>query len=125
MVVDDSPSMRRLTSKTVANAGWKVISAEDGLDALEMLHGSQRLPDLILTDVEMPRMNGYELIVSIKKNERLNQIPVVFITSLSDAKYRDKAVELGVSEYLSKPFDEAELTRVIKHLVKHSVPHEN
>lgn len=71
---------------------------------------------MILSDVEMPRMNGYELLAALKKQENLRAIPVVMITSRANDKHRQKAVDLGVSEYLTKPFDDAKLIETIKNL---------
>ncbi len=117
MIVDDSPSMRHVTTKLIKNAGWKTVVAKDGLEALEILQSSGELPDIILTDVEMPRMNGYELLAALKQTENLQKIPVIMITSRTSDKHRQKALELGVSEYLTKPFDDAVLIEKIKLLV--------
>jgi len=116
LVVDDSPSVRHLTSKVIKNASMKAIVAKDGLEALEILQNPAELPDVILTDVEMPRMDGYELLASLKKQETLRQIPVVMITSRAGEKHRKKAFDLGVSEYLTKPFEDAKLIGIIKKL---------
>ena len=112
----DSPSVRHLTSNIIKNAGWTAIVAKDGLEALDVLQDLRELPDVILTDVEMPRMNGYELLASLKKQESLQSIPVVMITSRANQKHRQKAIDLGVSEYLTKPFDDAKLLETIKNL---------
>ena len=116
MIVDDSPSVRHITSKLVKNAGWEVILAKDGLEAFETLQASEDLPDVVLTDVEMPRMDGYELLSSIRNHAALQQLPVIMITSRASEKHQQKAVELGVSEYLTKPFDDAVLIERIKSL---------
>jgi chemosensory pili system protein ChpA (sensor histidine kinase/response regulator) len=116
MVVDDSPSVRHITSKLVKNAGWDLMVAKDGLEAFEALQEAETLPDVVLTDVEMPRMDGYELLSSIRKHDGLQQLPVVMITSRASEKHREKAFELGVSEYLTKPFDDSVLLDVINHL---------
>ncbi len=116
MIVDDSPSVRHLTSKTIVNAGWTVAVAKDGLEALDILQNLRDLPAVILTDVEMPRMNGYELLASLKKQENAQAIPVVMITSRAGDKHRRKAFDLGAAEYLTKPFDEAKLIELIKNL---------
>lgn len=116
LIVDDSPSVRHMTSKVIANAGWQVITAKDGLDALEILQADGKRPDVILTDVEMPRMDGYELLASLKQNDSLQNIPVVMITSRAAEKHRDKAFELGVSEYVTKPYEDIQLVESIKKL---------
>jgi chemosensory pili system protein ChpA (sensor histidine kinase/response regulator) len=116
MIVDDSPSVRHITSKLIKNAGWEVILAKDGLEALEMLQAAETLPDIVLTDVEMPRMDGYELLASIKHHEELRKLPVIMITSRASEKHQQKAVELGVSEYMTKPFDDTFLIEKIRTL---------
>jgi chemosensory pili system protein ChpA (sensor histidine kinase/response regulator) len=113
MIVDDSPSVRHITSKLIKNAGWECIVAKDGLEALEALQEAAILPDAVLTDVEMPRMDGYELLSSIREHETLRALPVVMITSRASEKHQQRAVELGVSEYLTKPFDDAVLLEKI------------
>ena len=116
MIVDDSPSVRHITSKLIKNAGWEVVLAKDGIEALETLQSAEILPDVVLTDVEMPRMDGYELLATLKNNESLQQLPVIMITSRASEKHQQKAVELGVSEYLIKPFDDSFLIETIKTL---------
>ena len=116
LIVDDSPSVRHLTSKVIKNANMNAVIAKDGLEALEILQNSLELPDVILTDVEMPRMDGYELLASLKKQELLRQIPVIMITSRAGEKHRRKAFDLGVSEYLTKPFEDAKLIGTIRKL---------
>lgn len=117
LIVDDSPSVRHMTSRTVKNAGWEVSTARDGLEALESLNQAGELPAVVLTDVEMPKMNGYELAAAIRKSERLRGLPVVFITSRSSRKHHEMAEEAGVTEYLAKPFEEADLVNTIKRLI--------
>ena len=116
MIVDDSPSVRHLTSKVIKNAEWIPVVAKDGLEALEILQNTRELPSIILTDVEMPQMDGYELLSSLKNMEKLRDIPVIMITSRAGEKHRQKAIELGVSEYLSKPFEDKQLIETIKLL---------
>ncbi len=116
MVVDDSPSVRHMTSKIIANAGWTVMTAKDGIEALEQLNAAVTLPAVILSDIEMPRMDGYELLASIGRTETLSHIPVVMITSRAGSKHREKAFESGVAEYLTKPFEDKELVELINRL---------
>ena len=116
LIVDDSPSVRHVNSKLIKNAGMQAIIAKDGLEALEMLQTFDPLPDVILTDVEMPRMDGYELLASLKKTENLRDLPVVMITSRTSDKHRRKAYELGVSEYLTKPYEDTILVEMVKRL---------
>ncbi len=118
LIVDDSPSVRQVNSNLVKNAGWQPILARDGLEALEVIQAFRELPDIILTDVEMPRMDGYELLASLKRQEVLREIPVIMITSRAGEKHRRKAFDLGVSEYLTKPYEDLVLTDKIKSLLK-------
>lgn len=118
MVVDDSPSVRHMTSKVIEAAGWTIEIAKDGVDALEKLNIATRKPDVILSDIEMPRMDGYELVASLQLQPGLREIPVVFITSRSGEKHRDKAFAAGVTEYLAKPYEDRELVATIKRLAK-------
>ncbi len=115
LVVDDSPSVRHMTSKVVTAAGWEVTTAKDGLEALEMLRQGT-LPDVILTDVEMPRMDGYELVSAVQQDEDFRAIPIVFITSRASEKHRERAADLGITEYLTKPFVESELVGLVERL---------
>ncbi len=118
LIVDDSPSVRYLTSKVIKNANINAIVAKDGLEALEILHNPAELPDVILTDVEMPRMDGYELLASLKKQQTLREIPVIMITSRAGEKHRRRAFDLGVSDYLTKPFEDSVLIEKVKNLAK-------
>jgi chemosensory pili system protein ChpA (sensor histidine kinase/response regulator) len=120
LLVDDSPSVRQLTSNIIKNVGWTAIVAKDGLEALEILQDIGKLPDIILTDVEMPRMNGYELLASLKRQENLQAIPVIMITSRATQKHRQKAIDLGVSDYLTKPFEDTKLVEIIENLTTFS-----
>lgn len=103
LVVDDSAAIRHQTAKFAAAAGCRTITANDGAEALELLLSGAHEPDLILSDVEMPNMNGWELLQYIKTDDNLGHIPVVMITSLDDAEYRQKAKDLGAAEYIVKP----------------------
>ncbi len=120
LVVDDSPSVRHMTSKAVKSAGWTALAAKDGIEALEILNGDQ-LPDVILTDVEMPRMDGYELAAALRSHETFCDIPLIFITSRAGEKHREKAAELGVKEYLTKPFLDGELVDTVERLTEPAV----
>ncbi len=115
LVVDDSPSVRRVMSNLIESVGWKTMIAKDGIEALELLQSSPDAPDIILTDVEMPRMDGYELLATLNKEES-SPIPVVMITSRAGEKHRQKAFDLGVSAYITKPYEENELLETIKSL---------
>lgn len=118
LVVDDSPSVRHLTSKIIKKAEWNPIIAKDGIEALEVLQNASKLPKVILTDIEMPRMDGYELLASLKREESLKHIPVIMVSSRSGDKHRDKAKNLGVSGYLVKPFKDSALIEMVRTLGK-------
>ncbi|MFN3330486.1 MAG: response regulator, partial [Pyrinomonadaceae bacterium] len=117
MVVDDSPSVRKMNEKMLKDAGLVPITAKDGIEALEILESGKELPSVILTDIEMPRMDGYELLATLKRREKFKKIPVVMITSRTSEKHRQKALELGAAEYVTKPFDYAELVERIKKMI--------
>ncbi|MDH3513448.1 MAG: Hpt domain-containing protein [Gammaproteobacteria bacterium] len=115
MVVDDSLTVRKVTSKHLQKRGMDVLVAKDGLDAVEQLR--DHLPDLMLVDIEMPRMDGYELTTRVRSDENLKHIPIIMITSRAGAKHRQKAFELGVDMYMSKPYQEEDLFNNIDTLL--------
>ncbi|MDO4709220.1 MAG: response regulator, partial [Pseudomonadota bacterium] len=115
MVVDDSITMRKVTSRVLTRQGFEVITAKDGVDALERLE--ERIPDVMLLDIEMPRMDGYELAAEMKRHSRLRHIPIIMITSRSGDKHRQRAFDLGVNRYLGKPYQEPELLRNVNELL--------
>ncbi|MEW6165683.1 MAG: response regulator [Pseudomonadota bacterium] len=116
MVVDDSLTVRKITGRLLERAGYRVMAARDGADALEQL-AAQR-PAVILADIEMPRMDGFELVRALRADARLADIPVIMITSRIAAKHRQLALELGVRDYLGKPYDEDALLARIAELSK-------
>ena len=118
MVVDDSITMRRVTSRVLENRGLEVVTARDGLDAVEALF--DRVPDLILLDIEMPRMDGYELATHVRNDPRLKDLPMMMITSRSGEKHRQRAKEIGVNDYLAKPYQESELVQHVFELLNMS-----
>lgn len=118
MIVDDSSSARRAASDLIRNAGWHPIVAEDGIEALEILQTAPHIPDIILTDAEMPRMDGCEFLTALKQSEKLRRIPVVMLTSRDDDEYRRKAVDAGVSAYFTKPYENGTLLAEIKNLTR-------
>ena len=115
MVVDDSLTVRKITSRLLERAGYRVILAKDGVDALEQLE--QQRPAVILADIEMPRMDGFELVRALRDKPALAALPVIMITSRIAERHRQIASELGVRHYLGKPYDEAELLGLIAALV--------
>ena len=116
MVVDDSVTMRKVTGRVLERHNFEVASARDGIDALERM--ADRVPDLMLLDIEMPRMDGYELATAMKADPRLRNVPIVMITSRTGEKHRQRAFEIGVERYLGKPYQENELVRNVYELLK-------
>jgi chemosensory pili system protein ChpA (sensor histidine kinase/response regulator) len=111
MVVDDSITMRKVTSRVLDNHSIEVMTAQDGIDAIEQLR--DRVPDLMLLDIEMPRMDGYELLEHVRADSRLRHVPVVMITSRAGQKHRKKARKAGANGYLTKPYQEVELVEQV------------
>jgi chemosensory pili system protein ChpA (sensor histidine kinase/response regulator) len=116
MVVDDSITMRKVTSRVLERHEYEVSTAKDGVDALEKLH--ERVPDMMLLDIEMPRMDGYELATHMKADPRLRDVPIIMITSRSGDKHRQRAFDIGVDRYLGKPYQEAELLVQISEVLE-------
>ena len=115
MVVDDSITVRRVTQRLLERYGMRVITAKDGVDALSVLQENH--PDVMLLDIEMPRMDGFELASHMKNDERFADIPIIMITSRTGEKHRNRATEIGVDRYLGKPYQEGELVEQIQSLV--------
>jgi chemosensory pili system protein ChpA (sensor histidine kinase/response regulator) len=115
LVVDDSITMRRVTQRLLERRGVKVYTARDGLDAITVLQ--EHPVDIILLDIEMPRMDGYQLATHVRNDTRLKELPIIMITSRSGEKHRAKAIEIGVNDYLSKPYQESQLIAAIEALV--------
>jgi len=111
LVVDDSLTVRRVTQRLLVREGYRVTLAKDGLDALERL--AEELPQVVLSDIEMPRMDGFDLVRNIRADARLRDLPVIMITSRIAQKHRDHATELGVDHYLGKPYSEEDLLALI------------
>ena len=116
MVVDDSITMRKVTGRVLERHGYEVLTAKDGVDAIEKL--TDRVPDVMLLDIEMPRMDGYELATHIRNDVRLRGIPIIMITSRTGEKHRQRAFEIGVDRYLGKPYQEADLMRNVDEILK-------
>jgi chemosensory pili system protein ChpA (sensor histidine kinase/response regulator) len=111
MVVDDSITVRKITSRMLTRAGYEVVTAKDGVDALEQL--TQATPAVILLDVEMPRMDGFEFTKHVRHDPKTRNLPIIMITSRTAEKHRNYAMELGVNAYFGKPYQEAELLQQI------------
>ena len=114
MIVDDSVSVRRVMESVIENAGWTPIAARDGVEALEILDVLERSPDVFLLDVEMPRMNGFQLLAALRERQAFERTPIIMITSRSGDKHRQQAMTLGASEYVCKPVHEEALTQIIQ-----------
>jgi chemosensory pili system protein ChpA (sensor histidine kinase/response regulator) len=111
MVVDDSLTVRRVTQRLLVREGYRVVLAKDGLDALERL--AEELPQVVLSDIEMPRMDGFDLVRNMRGDARMRGLPVIMITSRIAQKHRDYAAELGVDHYLGKPYSEEDLLALV------------
>nr|WP_169733728.1 Hpt domain-containing protein [Alkanindiges illinoisensis] len=115
MVVDDSVTVRKVTSRLLERQGYDVVTAKDGVDAIEKLE--EVTPDIMLLDIEMPRMDGFEVATLVRHNERTNELPIIMITSRTGEKHRERAFLTGVNAYMGKPFQEAELLQNIEELL--------
>ena len=115
LVVDDSVTVRKVTSRFLERQGFNVVLAKDGIDALEILQ--ETTPDLMLLDIEMPRMDGFEVASQVRHNRRLQQLPIIMITSRTGEKHRERAFEIGVNDYMGKPFQENQLLNKIQGLL--------
>ncbi|HEU4665954.1 MAG TPA: Hpt domain-containing protein [Dokdonella sp.] len=116
MVVDDSITMRKVTTRVLERADYEVLTAKDGLDALEKLQ--ETVPDIMLLDIEMPRMDGYELATYMRNDSRLRKVPIIMITSRTGEKHRQRALEIGVERYLGKPYQEDDLLRQVQEVLR-------
>lgn len=115
MVVDDSRSARHILTRVIEAAGYIVRPARDGMEAIKLLES--RPADIVLSDMEMPRMNGIELTEHMRMNSQLSHIPVIMITSRSTKKHREEAETAGVNGYFTKPFDEEGLVSAVEALL--------
>jgi len=111
LVVDDSLTVRRVTQRLLQREGYRVSTAKDGLDALERL--GQERPAILLSDIEMPRMDGFDLLRNVRADPAFAGLPVVMITSRTAEKHREHAFALGADHYLGKPFSEDELLAIV------------
>ncbi|MHB1144893.1 MAG: Hpt domain-containing protein [Thiobacillus sp.] len=120
LVVDDSLTVRKITTRLLTREGFRVDSAKDGVDALEKMH--DLIPDVVLLDVEMPRMDGFELARVMRRDARLKSVPIIMITSRTADKHRNHAMEIGVNVYLGKPYQEQQLLDSIAEQLGQNVP---
>jgi chemosensory pili system protein ChpA (sensor histidine kinase/response regulator) len=116
LVVDDSITVRRVMERFLQRNGMRVVTAKDGLDAISTL--SDTKPDIILLDIEMPRMDGYEFAKHVRNDERVSDVPIIMITSRVGDKHRARAIEIGVNDYLGKPYQDARLLDSIQRLLE-------
>jgi chemosensory pili system protein ChpA (sensor histidine kinase/response regulator) len=115
MVVDDSITIRKITERMLKRYGIEVVLAKDGVDATSQLQDN--IPDLMLLDIEMPRMDGFEVASFVRNDTRLKDIPIIMITSRTGAKHKEKAMKIGVNQYLGKPFQEDDLLSNINQIL--------
>jgi chemosensory pili system protein ChpA (sensor histidine kinase/response regulator) len=119
MVVDDSVTVRKVTSRLLERHGLDVVLAKDGMDAINKLHDIR--PDIMLLDIEMPRMDGFEVASQVRHSDRLRDLPIIMITSRTGEKHRNRALSLGVNKYMGKPFQETQLLENIQSLLKQEI----
>ncbi len=115
MVVDDSITIRKVTERILGRNGFDVILAKDGIDATNKMQ--DHIPDLMLLDIEMPRMDGFEVARYVRNDDRLKDLPIIMITSRTGSKHKEKALEIGVNQYLGKPYQEEELMNNINAIL--------
>ncbi|MHB1240474.1 MAG: hybrid sensor histidine kinase/response regulator, partial [Gammaproteobacteria bacterium] len=123
MVVDDSITVRKVTTRLLERNDMDVLTAKDGVDAVALLQ--EHIPDVMLLDIEMPRMDGFELATHMRNDERLKEVPIIMITSRTGEKHRDHAMKIGVNRYLGKPFQETELLENIHALLSERDGHDS
>ena len=119
LVVDDSVTVRKVTTRLLERQGFDVDNARDGVEAMTKL--ADNTYDIMLLDIEMPKMDGYEVLTSVRNDNRLKSLPVIMITSRTGEKHKSRAYNLGVNNYLGKPFQESTLLNAIDELVDVSV----
>jgi chemosensory pili system protein ChpA (sensor histidine kinase/response regulator) len=115
MVIDDSITMRKVTARILERHNIHAITAKDGLDAVAMLQ--TQVPDLAILDIEMPRMDGFEVVAHVRNQPYLRHLPVIMVTSRGGEKHRERAMKLGVNDYLTKPYQEEQLMQSIRKIL--------
>jgi two-component system, chemotaxis family, sensor histidine kinase and response regulator PixL len=116
LVVDDSINVRRFVALTLERNGYRVEQAKDGLEALEKVQAGL-VPNAVICDLEMPRMDGYGFLANVKAIEAAKQVPVIMLTSRSGQKHRKLAMNLGAADYFAKPFNEADMLATLAKLI--------
>jgi two-component system, chemotaxis family, chemotaxis protein CheY len=114
LTVDDSRTMRDMLRLALADAGFRVVQAEDGVHGLEVLEGET--PNVIVTDINMPRMDGFGFIENVRKNARYRAIPILVLTTESDAEKKDRARRAGATGWIVKPFDPIRLVEAVRRV---------
>jgi chemosensory pili system protein ChpA (sensor histidine kinase/response regulator) len=115
LVVDDSVTVRKVTSRILRRQGYRVLTAKDGIDALKVMQ--DEIPAVILLDIEMPRMDGFEVSTRVRASKELSNIPIIMITSRTGDKHRQRAMEIGVDHYMGKPYQEEHLLETLDELL--------
>jgi chemosensory pili system protein ChpA (sensor histidine kinase/response regulator) len=115
MIVDDSVTVRKVTTRLMERQGWDVTTAKDGVDAINKLQ--DYYPDIVLLDIEMPKMDGFGVLRAVRRDPRLSELPIIMITSRTGEKHKQQAFELGVNQYLGKPFQETNLIATIETVI--------
>ena len=115
MVIDDSITMRKVTARVLERHNITAITAKDGLDAVAMLQ--TQVPDLAILDIEMPRMDGFEVVAHVRNQAALRHLPIIMVTSRGGDKHRERAMHLGVNDYLTKPYQEDQLMDSIRNIL--------
>ena len=115
LVVDDSVTVRKVTSRILRRQGYRVLTAKDGIEALKSMQ--EEIPAVMLLDIEMPRMDGFEVATRVRASQDLKHIPIVMITSRTGDKHRQRAMELGVDQYMGKPYQEEQLLETLNQLL--------
>ena len=108
-------TVRKVTGRLLERSGFEVITAKDGIDAIATLE--EHTPAAMLLDIEMPRMDGFEVATHVRHDERLKDVPIIMITSRTGEKHRERAFDIGVNCYLGKPFQESELLVTLRELL--------
>jgi chemosensory pili system protein ChpA (sensor histidine kinase/response regulator) len=116
MVVDDSLTVRRVSERLLTREGYQVSTAKDGVDAIQQMQDT--LPDLIIADIEMPRMDGFELTKQLRSDARMKSIPIVVVSSRMAEKHRRHALDLGADAFFGKPYDEEDLLARVTELLE-------
>ena len=115
LVVEDESVIRNALRRLLERNGYKVLTAKDGIDAMGQLQ--ETVPDMMLLDIEMPRMDGFELATHMRNDDRLKHVPIIMITSRTGDKHRERAQQIGVNNYLGKPYQENDLLDSIHQII--------